>query len=212
MIPLMAGIVEDGKYMFRVLFHPFDGFYDVKFLGKRNFALATIIMLLCGVTGIMSYQYTGFILNYNPLFAMNSAALFITTLFPFLLFMISNWSIATLFDGNGSIGDIYIVICYALIPKLIFDILGIMLSNVVTREEAALLTAFTAIGTVWFVFLLFCGLSVTHEYTAFTNIVTLAASFVSAILIVFLSMLYFTLIGKVVGFVYAVFLELTKRW
>ncbi|MCR2804233.1 YIP1 family protein [Paenibacillus soyae] len=198
--------------MFRVLLHPFDGFYDVKFLGKRNFALATVIMLLCGVTGIMSYQYTGFILNYNPLFAMNSITIFITTLFPFLLFMISNWSITTLFDGNGTIGDIYIVISYALIPKLIFDVLGIMLSNVVTQEESALLTAFTAIGTVWFAFLLFCGLTVTHEYSAMINIVTLAASFVSAILIVFLSMLYFTLIGKVIGFVYAVFLELTKRW
>ena len=208
----MAGIVEDGKYMFRVLFHPFDGFYDVKFLGKRNFTLATIIMFLCGVTGIMSYQYTGFILNYNPLFAMNSVTLFITTLFPFLLFLISNWSISTLFDGNGSIGDIYIVISYALIPKLIFDLLGIVLSNVVTREEAALLTSFMAIGTVWFAFLLFCGLSVTHEYTAFINIVTLAASFVAAIIIVFLSMLYFTLIGKVIGFVYAVLLELSKRW
>lgn len=198
--------------MFRVLFHPFDGFYDVKFLGKRSFTLATILMFLCGITGIMSYQYTGFILNYNPLFAMNSITIFITTLFPFLLFMISNWSITTLFDGNGSIGDIYIVISYALIPKVIFDILGILLSNVVTQEESALLTAFTAIGTVWFAFLLFCGLSVTHEYTALTNIVTLAASFVSAILIVFLSMLYFTLVGKVIGFVYAVFLELTKRW
>ncbi|WP_309122522.1 YIP1 family protein [Paenibacillus sp.] len=198
--------------MFRVLLHPFDGFYDVKFLGKRNFALATFVLLICGVVGIMNYQYTGFILNYNPLFAMNSVTIFVTTLFPFLLFLISNWSVATLFDGNGSFGDIYIVISYALVPKLLFDIAGIVLSNVVIQEEAALLYAFMTIGTVWFAFLLFCGLCVVHEYTALVNVVTLAASFCSAIVIVFLSMLYFTLVGKVVGFVYAVFLELTKRW
>ncbi|WP_194843391.1 YIP1 family protein [Paenibacillus sp. B01] len=208
----MTGIVEDGKSMLRVLFHPFDGFYEVKFLGKRNFALATIIMLLCGLTGILSYQYTGFILNYFPLFEMNSIALFVTTLFPFLLFLLSNWSVTTLFDGNGTIGDIYIVLSYALLPKLAFDLAGIALSNVVTQEEAGLLQAFTAIGTLWFAFLLFCGLTVTHEYSALVNIVTLAASCASAVLILFLSMLYFTLIGKVVGFVYAVFLELSKRW
>jgi hypothetical protein len=207
----MASMIEDGKYMFYVLLHPFDGFYDVKFLRKRNYAIPAIIMLICGITGILNYQYTGFILNYHPLFAMNSITIFLTTLFPFLLFLISNWSIATLFDGNGTMGDIYIVISYALVPKLIFDLIGILLSNTIIKEEAALLNAFMAIGTVWFCFLLFCGLCVIHEYTPFTNVVTLLVSFCSAIIIVFLSMLYFILMSKVIGFVYSVFIEIMKR-
>jgi len=208
----MASMIEDGKYMFHVLFHPFDGFYDLKFTRKRNYALPTLIMLLCGILGILNYQYTGFILNYNPLFAMNSITIFFTTLFPFLLFLISNWSVTTLFDGNGTMGDIYVVMSYSLVPKLIFDIAGVVMSNVVTQEEAGLLYAFVAIGTVWFCFLLFCGLCVIHEYTVLTNVVTLFVSVCSAIIIVFLAMLYFTLMGKVIGFVYTVFSELAKRW
>ncbi|WP_336786190.1 Yip1 family protein [Paenibacillus sp. MMO-177] len=207
----MAHLIEDGKYMFHVLMHPFDGFYDVKFVRRKNYCLPTIIMLLCGLIGILSYQYTGFILNYSPLFEMNSITIFLTTLFPFLLFLISNWSITTLFDGNGTIGDIYVVISYALVPKLIFDIAGIILSNTIIQEEAALLNALVAIGTVWFCFLLFCGLCVVHEFTALKNVITLLVSFCSAIIIVFLAMLYFTLIGKVIGFVYTVFIELMKR-
>jgi hypothetical protein len=207
----MASLMDDGKYMFYVLMHPFDGFYDVKFVRQRNYLIPTIIILLCGLIGILSYQYTGFILNYNPLFAMNSITIFLTTLFPFLLFLISNWSITTLFDGNGTMGDIYVVMCYALVPKLIFDLIGVILSNTIIQEEAALLHAFTVIGTVWFCFLLFCGLCVVHEYSPLINIVTLLVSFCSAIIIVFLSMLYFTLVGKVIGFVYTVFIELMKR-
>lgn len=207
----MAHLIEDGKYMFHVLMHPFDGFYDVKFVRRKNYWLPTIIMLLCGLIGILSYQYTGFILNYSPLFEMNSITIFLTTLFPFLLFLISNWSITTLFDGNGTIGDIYVVISYALVPKLIFDIVGIILSNTIIQEEAALLNALVAIGTVWFCFLLFCGLCVVHEFTALKNVITLLVTFCSAIIIVFLAMLYFTLIGKVIGFVYTVFIELMKR-
>jgi hypothetical protein len=208
----MAGLMEDAKYMFHSLLHPFDAFYQIKFVRKNNYVIPTIIMVLCGVTGIFSYQYTGFILNYNPLFAMNSITIFITTLFPYLLFMISNWSVTSIFDGNGSLGDIYIVISYALVPKLIFDILGVILSSFVIIEEAPLLYGFTAIGTVWFVFLLFCGLCVIHEYTVTTNVVTLIVTFFAAIVIVFLSMLFFTLIGKVLGFFYALFSELSKRW
>lgn len=209
---MMANIINEGKYMFYTLLHPFDGFYDIKFSRKRYYTIPTIILILYGLLGILSYQYTGFILNSNPLFAMNSVTIFITTLFPIALFLISNWSITTLFDGNGSMGDIIIVISYALVPKLIFDVVGMLISNVITHEEAALLYAFTAIGTVWFCFLLFIGLLVIHEYTVLTNVVTVIASFVAAIIIVFLSMLYFTLVGKVIGFVYAVFSELSKRW
>ena len=207
----MTSMIADAKYMFHVLLHPFDGFYDVKFLRKKNYTIPTIIMLICGLTGILSYQYTGFILNYHPLFAMNSITIFFTTLFPFLLFLISNWSLTTLFDGNGTIGDIYIVISYSLVPKLIFDIVGILLSNTIIQEEAALLNALLVIGTVWFCFLLFCGLCVIHEYSPITNVVTLIVSFLAAIVIVFLSMLYYTLMGKVIGFVYTLLIELMRR-
>jgi len=53
---------------------------------------------------------------------------------------------------------------------------------------------------------------VIHEYTVTTNVVTLIVTFFAAIVIVFLSMLFFTLIGKVLGFFYALFSELSKRW
>lgn len=208
----MARLIEDAKYMFHALIHPFDAFYQIKFVRKNRYTLPTIIMFLCGVTGILGFQYTGFILNHNPLFMMNSITIFVTTLFPYVLFMISNWSVTSLFDGNGSFGDIYIVLSYALVPKLIFDLLGIIFSSFVILEEAPLLYAFTAIGTIWFLFIVFCGLTVIHEYTVTTNIVTLIVSFFAAIVIVFLTMLYFTLIGKVIGFVYAVISELGKRW
>jgi hypothetical protein len=207
----MASLLEDGKYMLHVMLHPFDGFYAVKFLRRKNYVLPTIIMLICGITGILGYQYTGFILNYNPLFQMNSIMIFVTTLIPFVLFLISNWSVTTLFDGNGTMGDIYIVMTYALAPKLLFDIAGIILSNTIIQEEAALLRSFVVIGTVWFYFLLFCGLCVIHEYSPLTNIVTLIVTFISAIMIVFLFMLYFMLVSKVIGFVYTVVIEWMKR-
>jgi Yip1 domain. len=197
--------------MFHVMLHPFDGFYEVKSVKRRSYLLPTLIMLVCGITGILGYQYTGFILNYNPLFEMNSIMIFVTTLIPFLLFLISNWSVTTLFDGNGTMGDIYIVMTYALVPKLLFDIVGIILSNTIIQEEAALLHAFVVIGTVWFYFLLFCGLCVIHEYSPLTNIVTLVVTFISAIMIVFLAILYFMLVSKVVGFVYTVVIEWMKR-
>ncbi len=205
------GIISDVRYMFYVLFHPFDGFFEVRFRNKGNYALSAIIVLLYGIISIFDYQYRGFIINYSPPFYMNSIFIFTVAVFPILLFIISNWSITTLFNGNGKIKDIFIVIAYSLVPKLVFDFIRTLLSNVIILDEVFILNSIVNIGTIWFFFLLFCGLCVTHEYTVFTNIVTLIATFVAAVIIIFLVMLYFILMGKIVGFAAAVFSEVFQR-
>ncbi len=209
---MMKKLLEDFKYLTYVIFHPFDGFYEVRFRGKGNKTLGALILILYGLLCIIKYQYTGFIMNNNPLFAMNSVKTFIFGIFPYLLFCISNWSITAIFEGSGKFGDIFTVVSYALFPKLVLDAIIIVLSNVVTAEEATILTAISGFGAVYFAFLVFAGLCVAHEYTAATNIVTILATFVAAIIIIFLAILYITLIQKVVSFFYAFATEFVKRW
>lgn len=201
------------KQLSYVMFHPFDGFYEAKRLKtKRKYDVATLLLVLYGLTQIISYQYSGFIINYNPIFEMNSVRIFILGLFPIILFIISNWSVTSIFNGSGTIGDIYMVVCYALLPKIIFDFIGVILSNFIISEEVSLLMAFTAIGTVWFCFLVFAGLCVVHEYSASMNIAMLVLTFIAAIIIVFFIMLYFNLIGRFINFILTIINEMSKRW
>ncbi len=209
---MMKKLLEDFKYLTYVIFHPFDGFYEVRFRGKGNITLGAIILVLFGLLNIISYQYTGFIMNDNPQFAMNSITTFIFGIFPYILFCISNWSVTAIFEGSGKFGDIFTVVTYALFPKLILDVIVVILSNVVTAEEATILTAISAFGTIYFAFLVFAGLCVAHEYTAGTNVAMIIATFVAMIIIIFLAVLYITLIQKVVSFGYAFSAEFMKRW
>lgn len=208
----MKKLVEDFKYLMYVIFHPFDGFYEVRFRGKSNKTLGAIILVLFGLLSIIKYQYTGFIMNNNPQFAMNSITTFIFGIFPYLLFCISNWSVTAIFEGSGKFGDIFTVVTYALFPKLVLDAIIVVFSNVVTAEESAILTAISGFGMVYFAFLVFAGLCVAHEYTAATNVVMILATFVAAIIIIFLAILYITLIQKVISFGYAFSTEFFKRW
>ncbi len=208
----MKKLSEDFKYLLHVITHPFDGFYEVRFRGKGNLYLGAIILVLFGLLSIIKYQYTGFIMNNNPQFAMNSVTTFIFGIFPYLLFCISNWSVTAIFEGSGKFGDIFTVVTYALFPKLVLDAIIVILSNVVTIEESAILTAISGFGIVYFAFLVFAGLCVAHEYTAATNVVMILATFVAAIIIIFLAILYITLIQKVTSFVFTFGTELMKRW
>ena len=203
---------EDFKYLTYVIFHPFDGFYEVRFRGKGNYLLVAILFLLSGIMSIVSYQYTGFIMNNNPLFAMNSITTFIFGLFPYLLFAISNWSMTAIFEGSGKFLDILTVLAYALFPKLVTDIIVTIFSNVVTQEEAMILTAVQMIGLVWFCFLVFSGLCVIHEYGAGRNLAMIIATFVAAVVIIFLATLYVTLVEKFLVFITDFITEFAKRW
>ena len=207
----MKKFVEDFKYLSHVIFHPFDGFYEVRFRGKGNYLLVALLFLASGLLNIVSYQYTGFIMNNNAMFHMNSVTIFIFGLFPYLLFAISNWSMTAIFEGSGKFLDILTVLAYALFPKMILDIIVIIFSNVVTGEEAMILTSVQMIGLAWFCFLVFSGLCVIHEYGAGRNLVMIIATFVAAIVIIFLAALYVVLTEKLLGFITDFTTELARR-
>mgnify|MGYP000061583792 CR=1 FL=1 len=201
------------KQLIYVNLHPFDGFYQTSRSEKKGkYLVATVLLVIYGILQIIAYQYTGFIMNYQPIFMMNSIRIFLLALLPIVLFVVSNWSITTILEGSGSIGDIYIVVCYSLFPKIVFDLIGVIVSNFIISEEIPILQAFMAIGTVWFCFLIFAGLCVVHEYTVFTNIIMIILTFVAAIIIIFLAMLYFTILIKTINFVITVINEFFRRW
>ena len=208
----MKKFAEDFKYLTYVIFHPFDGFYEVRFRGKGNYLLVALLFLASGLLNIVSYQYTGFIMNNNALYTMNSVMTFIFGLFPFLLFAISNWSMTAIFEGSGKFVDILTVLAYALFPKLLTDLVVTIFSNVVTQEEAMILTAVQMIGLVWFCFLVFSGLCVIHEYGAGRNLAMIIATFVAAVVIIFLATLYVTLVEKFLVFITDFATEFARRW
>ena len=208
----MKKFAEDFKYLTYVIFHPFDGFYEVRFRGKGNYLLVALLFLASGILNIVSYQYTGFIMNNNALYTMNSVMTFIFGLFPFLLFAISNWSMTAIFEGSGKFVDILTVLAYALFPKLLTDLVVTIFSNVVTQEEAMILTAVQMIGLVWFCFLVFSGLCVIHEYGAGRNLAMIIATFVAAVVIIFLATLYVTLVEKFLVFITDFATEFARRW
>ncbi len=207
----MKKFAEDFKYLGHVIFHPFDGFYEARFRGKGNMLLVALIFLVSGIMNIVSYQYTGYIMNNNAMFNMNSVTTFIFGLFPYLLFALSNWSMTAIFEGSGKFLDICLVLAYSLFPKLVIDILVVIFSNIVTEEEAMILTAVQMIGLIWFCFLVFSGLCVIHEYGAGRNLAMIVATFVAAVVIIFLATLYVTLVEKVIGFISDLVTELARR-
>jgi len=192
--------------------HPFEGFFEARFRDKGSVLAATIIFIIYGIVQIFSAQYTGFINNFRHLYDLQSTELFLSGTLPLVLFIISNYSSTTLMNGNGRLRDIYIVSCYSLAPLIVFGIISVIISNFITIEELPILTAFYWIGVVWFLFLLFVGLCVAHEYTVLQNIGSLILTVLAAAIILFLVVLLLTLADRMVNFFSVIFIEISSRW
>lgn len=67
------------------------------------------------------------------------------------------------------------------------------------------------IGYVWVGLLLFFGIMITHDYQLVKNILTVIGTIVGMAFIMFLAILFSTLIGKIVGFVSNIITEVSFR-
>lgn len=201
---------EEFMYGYHVMFHPFDGYWDIKHEYRASPKGATLILALT----IVSFIYNSIGQSYivSPLPSDTSILMMVLSiLLPVGLWVISNWCFTTLFDGEGSIRDIYIATCYALFPLPAFFVLTTLLSNIVTADEASLLTLAMGIAFFWTGFLLFFGMQVIHDYTLFKNVLTTLASIVGMAFIMFIGVLFSSLLGKLVSFVVNIVIELSYR-
>ena len=63
----------------------------------------------------------------------------------------------------------------------------------------------------WVGFLLFFGMMVIHDYTLFKNVLTVIASIVGMAFIMFIAVLFSSLLGKIVSFISSIIIELSYR-
>ena len=201
---------EEVIYGFYVIFHPFDGFYDLKH-EKRGSVRASLVFI--GLT-ILSFFYQGIGQGYvvNPTGATSTLwSQAISVLVPFFLFVLANWCLTTLFEGEGSFKDIFIAASYSLLPLCLFIAPATLGSNWVSLSEVQLIDLLIGIAFVWTIMLLFFGTMITHDYPLFKNLITIVGTIVAMAFIVFLVLLFGMLLSKLVSLVTNIVVEIQYR-
>lgn len=201
---------EELTYGFHIIFHPFDGYWDLK-KEKRGSVRASIIFLIITVVAFY-YQGIGQGYYYKP---QGSTATIIsqaaTVLIPFFLWVLSNWCFTTLFDGEGSFKDIFVATSYALFPVPILVIVSTLLTQVLVGTESQIPALVLSVAYIWMAFLIIIGMQVTHDYSMGKNIVTVIATLVGMVVIMFIVVLFITLVTKMSSFASTIASEISYR-
>lgn len=200
------------RFPLYIVFHPFDGFDELKREKRGKVSVAVTFIILFGIIRIIQIQYTGFIIfDRNPS-QMNSLKEIFSTILLVALFVIGNWSVTTLMEGKGSAKEIFITTGYALAPLLYISVFSIVLSNLVTLEEVGIYNLILLLGYIFFGWTLFMGMLNIHEYGLFKTIAAFLATAVSMAVMIFVGLLFFDLIQQLVTFVKMILEELSLRY
>lgn len=182
-----------------VLSSPFKAFDDVKYYDDGNLIFSIVVIILYGWIALIKYRYTGFLVSFVDIDNVNVLMTVGSAILPFVAFIAGNWAVGVLLSGKGKVVHITKVVGYALYPTLYLNLAGTILSNYVTQDEAALVSALFVLAWVLFFFYMFIGTIMVNQYTFTKNVATLILSVVAMLIICFVAMLFATLLGQFVN-------------
>jgi len=202
---------EMANTPFYVLLHPFQGFWDLKYENRGRLRVALLMLLLLTVATILLRQYAGFVVNFNYPYDLNSISELQYIVLPFFLWCVANWSLTTLMDGEGKFREIVMATGYALLPLVLMRFSNVLISNVITLRETAFYYLLDALAILWFVWLLFIGTMTVHQYTVLKTLFTMLLTLFVMGIIMFLGLLFFSLLQEMIGFILSIYTEISYR-
>ena len=197
-------------YGFYVIFHPFDGYYDLKHEHRGSVRASIVFLAATILTFFYQSMGQGYVLNPTH----KTSTIFtqiISVLVPVFLFVLANWCLTTLFEGEGSFKDIFVAASYSLVPLPLLIVPATIASNWVTTTEASLVTFVGTVAFIWVGLLLISGMMVTHDYSMFKNFITIIGTIVAMAFIIFIVLLFSMLLSKLVSFVTNLITEIQYR-
>ncbi|MFW6007340.1 MAG: YIP1 family protein [Bacillota bacterium] len=204
--------IKSIGYSFHLIFHPFDGFWDLKHEKKGNLPAALTILGIIVMVYVIIRQYTGFIFNENNLTQLNIIIEFTSILLPFILWCGANWGITTLMEGKGTFKEIIIATSFSLVPIILLYIPLTYISHFLILEEGAFYYFIMTLAVFWSGCLLFLGgIITTHEYSMSKGLLTTILTIGGMGFILFIGLLFFNITEQMIVFVNEIINEVLYR-
>lgn len=202
---------KNFKFAFYCLTHPMDGYWDLTHERRGSMAVANTILILTLLARICRLYFTSFIFNkvYWP--EINIFMHLASVLFPLALWCIGNWALTTLFDGKARLKQIYMATCYAMLPYPLFQFPLIVFSNMVTVDEAEFYSVLSTLSLVLCALLILVAMMQIHEYTLKKTILFTVFSLLAMLVIIFILLLFFSMITQGIAYFVSIAREILFR-
>jgi len=188
-------IVDEFMIMKMILKKPFDAYYEIRYQNRVGWLSATLLYIWLGVLQITNLYVTSYIFNQTNVAYVNVVTLVGSVLLPLLLFVVCNYLVSTITEGEGKFKQVYCGTIYAISPYLLFMLPLQILTNVLTQNEAFVYSFGVLVLVAWSAILLYLMIQEIHFFSfkgTIKNILVTAVTMFLLVLAVFMLYLLFT--------------------
>lgn len=204
-------IKDDFQLIFRTLRHPIDSFYAIRREGKGHVSTALGLYVFEYLIFLGYFLCSGFILIGNS--AEDASILFLSAMFwgPVALFVISNFLVCEVGEGEARLRDVFISTAYVLAPFAVLMPFIIPISHVLTGNELRILQL-VLVGMIgWiFIYLLIATMQIHNYEMSDTLRHLLITLFLMCVIVLAFSLIYM-LFDQLINMIISVIKEVNYR-
>lgn len=200
---------RNWSYMRMMMKNPFDELYDLKKKNHGSLLSATVLFLLA--FAIYLFDMFGRNFSFQMLDTEETALLSVAVLFlvPAFLWVIGNYMVSAISEGEGSLRSVYIATAYSLVPYIVLGPVVILSTYVLTLNEAVIVRYLWAIAILWSAALLCISVREIHNYTVKETVKIILLTLFFMIMAVIVCVILFLIGQQVVGFFKDIIYEVT---
>ena len=203
--------LSQRQWVKHAVVHPVEGFEDMRWKKSGSLRIAALIIVMLFFAQIAHSRLYGFQFGMPEQKTFNVFPYLVRSFVIFGAWVIGNWSVCTLLDGEGTARNICIYSSYALVPYIVQLYVNVGLSHILIQDEAVFMQAVSIIGTGWTVLLMFSAIKSVHQYSAAKTFAAIALTIAAMLIMLFLLVLFLSLIQQVWVFVSTIYTELFYR-
>lgn len=194
-----------------IALHPFEGYEDLRWKKGGSLKIAFVIVFLFFTAVVADDRLYGFQFKETYDKTFNIIPYIIKSIVLFAVWVVGNWSVCTLLDGEGTMKNICIYSSYALVPYIIQLYINVLLSHVLIRDEYIFMLVIKIIGTLWTVVLIFSAIKAVHQYSFSKTISACLLTLAAMMIILLLLVLLLSLFQQLYVFIYSIYTEISYR-
>lgn len=206
----MYEFTEKG-WLKHVIFHPVEGFEDLRWKKKGSVKISLLIVLGLFIAMVVQKRLMGFqfYMSYEKFF--NVIPLLAQSVVFFFAWVVGNWAVCTLFNGEGTLKRILIFSAYSLVPYIICTYISVFFSNFLIQDESIWVNCIYYIGLGWSIVLMIQAMRAVHQYSFGMTLLSIVATIIAMLIILFLVILLLSLFQQVYVFFYSIYTEIAYR-
>ncbi|URN94600.1 MAG: nuclease PIN [Candidatus Pristimantibacillus lignocellulolyticus] len=204
-------LLQQLKHIFYIVRQPIDGFHAIRYEQKGSILSGTIVLVLAiSSYAIMSSQIH-FLFNPSVIVRAEVFTPIVQFVVIWLGYVISNYLISSLNQGEGRLRDVYIASSYAMFPFIMVGLPLTLISRTMTLNEEAIFMFLQYFLYGWVILLVFWKVQGIHNFSVGETIKTLILTIITMAILAILIFLIFSLSNELIHFVYSIYQEVAIR-